>query len=108
MAKTVFIAQPTSVMTTKEIQSERSRISKALLRKDIVPLNAKYDGNTANNDSTTLFVLGKAVQQLAVANAVLFCDNWREDRVCRLLHSVCVNFDIDMMTENDFFKEDFS
>ena len=109
MSKTVMIVQPTTWMKPREIQKERTRIAKALMRKGYIVLNAKWEGrNISNNSSSKLFMLGNDVQKLGLADCVLFCDEWRDDAGCCALHYICTKYKKNTMTEEDIFTEDYS
>lgn len=72
-----------------------------------IVLNAKHDAVSRNNP-TLLFTLGEEIKKLAMADVVLFCDEWREDANCQILHNICVKYKIKTLLEDDIFTEDYS
>ena len=107
MPKLAYIAQPTQWMDEKRIQPERTRIARALSKQGYIVLNPKYEMICRNN-ATLLFTLGEAIKKLSMADVVLFCDEWKDDANCRILHNVCAKYKIKTISEDDIFTEDYS
>ena len=67
-----------------------------------IVLNAKMEGaNLSENTSTKLYLLGEDIKKLGLADVVLFCDEWKDDADCCVLHFVCKRYKKQIMTEKE-------
>ncbi|WP_028264368.1 hypothetical protein [Atopobium fossor] len=80
----VFISQPMRGLSKDQIKAERQRI-KATLDHDDMVINCSiaYDGEHQ------LWHLGRALQDLDIADKAIFSKDWQTARSCIIEHMAC-------------------
>lgn len=91
----VMIAQPTEGLTEEQIRNARGKVF-AQLDAQGHEVWGEYSNLIAApaGVDADLWRLGRALQDMAEADAVYFMDGWAQDRVCRLEYEACALFGI--------------
>ena len=93
----VFISQPMKDKTNKEIEQER---------KEIIEKAEKYFGEIevidsffkdAPHDAKPLWFLGKSLELLSNADAIVLGKGWKNSRGCRIEHECAVQYEISVI-----------
>lgn len=96
----VFISQPMSGKTAKEIKEERSRIVSKISETVAEPFNI-IDSffETAPHDAKPLWFLGKSIELLSSADLAYFSKGWENYRGCWIEHACAVAYNIETIVE---------
>lgn len=90
----VFISQPMRGKSMHEIMAERKALiadaAVALQSDDIEVLDTLF----SDQDAPPLALLGRAITQMAQADAVVFAPGWQDARGCRVERQVAAEYDI--------------
>lgn len=90
----LYISQPMRGREYDDIIRERKQLiadaAVALQTDDIRPLETLHRTGKAK----PLAMLGRSVEQMAEADAVIFAPDWRDARGCRVEHFVASQYDI--------------
>lgn len=118
MATKVFISQPMTGRTDRDIFDERSEIVKVTddYLGEFVEIVDSFDPRVSNGRSR-LWNLGRAIQLMGQANLAVFAPGWDTARGCGIEHAVCCTYDIPILylyrdengmhvCKDDIFKED--
>ena len=93
----VFISQPMKDKTNQEIEQER---------KEIIEKAEKYFGEIevidsffkdAPHDAKPLWFLGKSLELLSNADAIVLGKGWKNSRGCRIEHECAVQYGISVI-----------
>ena len=93
----VFISQPMKDKTNQEIEQER---------KEIIEKAEKYFGEIevidsffkdAPHDAKPLWFLGKSLELLSNADAIVLGKGWKNSRGCRIEHECAVQYEISVI-----------
>ena len=68
-------------------------------------MNPEYGAVGEQSDSVEILMIGEDVKKLGIADYVLFCDGWKEDRGCCAIYWLCERYKKTMLGERQF-KED--
>lgn len=93
--KKLFISQPMKGKTNEEIEAERAKAveeAKAVLNGDVEVIDSFFKG--APVDARPLWLLGKSIELLSVADAAYFAKDWDKYRGCKIEHSCAVEYGI--------------
>lgn len=91
--KKLFISQPMKGKTDQEILNERKfAIKKAeeLLGEPVEIIDSFFQGAPA--EAKPLWFIGKSIELLANADAVVFVDGWEYARGCKIEHECAVQY----------------
>lgn len=95
--KKVYISQPMHGREYDDIIRERKQLTAdaavALQTDDIRPLETLHRTGKAK----PLAMLGRSVEQMAEADAIIFAPDWRDARGCRVEHFVASQYDIPIL-----------
>ena len=98
--KRLFISQPMRGKTNEEILLERSKAinyAQSLLNEDLDVIDSFFQD--APVDAKPLWYLGKSIELLATADAVIFIDGWSNARGCIIEHECAVRYGIPIIHE---------
>lgn len=96
----VFISQPMSGKTDKEIKEERTRIVSKISEYVTEPfeiIDSFFE--VAPHDAKPLWFLGKAIELLSSADLAYFSKGWENARGCRIEHECAVEYMLDRIEE---------
>ena len=94
----VFISQPMTGLTNEEILKVRNETITYL--KDsfvfgVLPNEIEFiDSFIEDSNEKPLYLLGKALEKLSIADVCVFVDGWKDSRGCRIEHECCVQYGI--------------
>lgn len=95
--KKIYISQPMHGREYDDIIRERKQLiadaAVALQTDDIRPLETLHRTGKAK----PLAMLGRSVEQMAEADAIIFAPDWRDARGCRVEHFVASQYDIPIL-----------
>lgn len=95
----LFISQPMTGKTDKEILDERERIlhnvKELFPDKEIEVIDSFFDGES----KTPLWYLGESIKLLDQADIAYFCKDWEKYRGCCIEHECCVRYSIKHVEE---------
>lgn len=86
----IYISQPMKGRTDDDILEERTLILRKLQKKlndDVSALDNMYESRLKINKHPLWFV-GESLKKMAIADYVVFCDGWENERECWIEH-VC-------------------
>lgn len=92
----IFISQPMKDKTNQEIEQERKEIIEKV-RKHFKKIEVKVIDSfikDAPHDATPLWFLGKSLELLSNANAIVLGKGWKNSRGCRIEHECAVQYGI--------------
>lgn len=84
----VFISQPMNGKTEEEIKRERKKIEDSLCLVDAEVLNTIFELEIDN----PIIYLAKSIEQLAIADIVVFANGWKKARGCRIEHDIAKSY----------------
>lgn len=94
MATKLYISQPMHGKSMNDILTERKRLvteaAAALHTDDILVLDTLF----INHDKTPLEMLGRCLEKMAEADAVIFALGWRDARGCQVEHLAASEYDL--------------
>lgn len=94
MATKLYISQPMHGKSMNDILTERKRLvteaAAALHTDDILVLDTLF----INHDKPPLEMLGRCLEKMAEADAVIFALGWRDARGCRVEHRAASEYDL--------------
>lgn len=101
----IFISQLMNGKTNEEIEDERNYIIGRLAshfareneRIEIIDSFFKDEPYEA----LPLWYLGESIKLMSEADIVFFCDGWQTARGCQIEHDCALEYDIDIMCEED-------
>lgn len=95
--KKIYISQPMRGRSTDEIIRERKQLiadAAVALRTDAVEvLDTLYPGSKAK----PLALLGRGIEKMAQADAVVFAPGWKDARGCRVEHMAASEYELEML-----------
>lgn len=97
----VFISQPMNNRTEEDIFKERDEIVKKL--KSVYDNITVIVGWTTDNLSP-IESIGKSIMMLNDVDLVVFADNWKLSRRCRIEYQVCIEYGITVFTNLNDIK----
>lgn len=93
MATKLYISQPMRGKSMNDILAERKRLvaeaAAELHTGDILVLDTLF----VNHDKPPLVTLGRSLEKMAEADAVIFAPGWRNARGCRVEHLAASEYD---------------
>ena len=94
----VFISQPMSGRSTKEILEDRDRAIRKIrkLFGNVEIIDSFIDSHFAN---PPLFNLGKAIQKMSMADVVYFAKGWESARGCKIERNCAIEYGIPIYLE---------
>lgn len=100
----IFISQPMKGKTEEEIKSEREKLIKLAEEKAGEPVEIidSYFQDVPKKDNVVIdrvWYLGKSLQKLSEANAVVFGQSWDKYDGCRIEHEVCKLYSIPILVD---------
>lgn len=96
----VFISQPMSGKTDKEIKEERLRIVSKISETVTEPfeiIDSFFE--SAPHEAKPLWFLGKSIELLSKADLAYFSKGWENARGCRIEHDCAVAYLIETIVE---------
>lgn len=97
----VFISQPMSGFTDKEILTRRieltNKIKKAYPGEEIKIIDSFIEGADLNSDiikNAPVFYLAKSLTHLSDADLVFFANGWRKSRGCKIEKYIAEEYEI--------------
>ena len=96
--KKIFISQPMNGKTDEFILAEREKAIKAAkdyFGDDIEVIDSFF--KSTPHDAKPLWFLGKSLELMADADAVIFIGNWKNYRGCKIEHICAVEYGIDVI-----------
>ena len=94
MATKLYISQPMRGKSMNDIMAERKRLvteaAAELHTDDILVLDTLF----INHDKPPLETLGRSLEKMAEADAVIFAPGWRNARGCRVEHLAASEYDL--------------
>ena len=99
--KRLFISQPMRFKTEKEILAEREKAiadAERYLGEKVVVIDSYFKGINFAGVSP-LYLLGKAIEQLATADVAYFTKDWKVARGCRIEHTCAIEYGIKVIEE---------
>lgn len=94
MAIKLYISQPMRGKPMNDIMAERKRLvteaATELHIDDIIVLDTLF----INHDKPPLEMLGRCLEKMANADAVIFAPGWRDARGCRVEHLAASEYDL--------------
>ena len=101
---TVFISLPMNGYSMENIEQRKQQIIEKLGPEfvDIAAVSQMYPGYTNSSTNTALNWLGNSIMQMSNANYVYFAPGWENARGCRIEHECAVQYDMPILTEEDF------
>ena len=100
MATKLYISQPMHGKSMNDILTERKRLvteaAAALHTDDILVLDTLF----INHDKPPLEMLGRCLEKMAEADAVIFALGWRDARGCRVEHLAASEYDLKFIHGN--------
>lgn len=91
----VFISQPMNNRTEEDIFKERDKIIKKL---KFVYKEIELIDSWIPDDLSPIECIGKSIMMLNDADLVVFADNWKLSRECRIEYQVCIEYGITVLT----------
>ena len=91
--KKVFISQPMNKKTEDEIRVDRKKLmimTKALFDEEIKIIDSFFPN--VSGKEKPLQLLGKGIELMADADAVVFAKGWQDYRGCRIEHSCAFEY----------------
>ena len=91
--KKVFISQPMNNKTEEEIRVDRKKLTvmtKALFDEEIKIIDSYFPN--VNGKEKPLHLLGKGIELMANADAVVFAKGWQDYRGCRIEHTCAFEY----------------
>lgn len=99
----IFISQPMNGKTNEEIEDERNyiigRLASHFSNERIEIIDSFF--KDAPHDTRPLWYLGESIKLMSEADIVFFCDGWHVARGCLIEHDCALEYDIDIMCEED-------
>lgn len=101
---TVFISLPMNGYSNENIEQRKQQIIEKLGPEfvDIAMVSPVYMHYTNSGTNEALSWLGASIMQMANANYVYFAPGWENARGCRIEHECAVQYDMPILTEEDF------
>lgn len=97
----LFISQPMRGKTDKQVLKEREKAiasAERHLGEKVEVIDSYFKGvNFAG--VRPLYLLGKAIEQLATADVVYFTKGWEDARGCRIEHTCALEYGIKVIEE---------
>ena len=94
MATKLYISQPMRGKSMNDIMAERKQLvteaAAELHTGDILVLDTLF----INHDKPPLETLGRSLEKMAEADAVIFAPGWRNARGCRVEHLAASEYDL--------------
>ena len=93
----VFISQPMKDKTNQEIEQERKKIIEKVERYfgEIEVIDSFF--KDAPHDAKPLWFLGKSLELLSNADAIVLGKGWKNSRGCRIEHECAVQYGISVI-----------
>lgn len=92
MAVKLYISQPMRGKCMNDIMAERKQLvaeaAVALRTDDILVLDTLF----INHDKPPLEMLGRSIEKMAEADAVIFAPGWKDARGCRVEHLAAAEY----------------
>ena len=91
--KQIFVSQPMNGKTSEQIQAKRKDV--AMIMKNYFEENVEVLDITVEDvpkKATPLWYLGKALEIMSTADAVVFTKGWEKYRGCRIEHTCAVEY----------------
>ena len=94
MSKKIYISQPMRGKCMTDIMAERKRLvaeaAVELRTDDILVIDTLF----VNHDKPPLEMLGRSIEKMAEADAVIFAPGWKDARGCRVEHLAASEYDL--------------
>ena len=94
MAVKLYISQPMRGKCMNDIMAERKQLvaeaAVALRTDDILVLDTLF----VNHDRPRLAMLGRSIEKMAEADAVIFAPDWKQAAGCRVEHLAASEYDM--------------
>lgn len=93
--KKVFMSQPMNKKSADEVWADRKRLAimvKALFDEDIEIIDSYFPN--FDEKEKPLRLLGRSIELMADADAVVFAKGWQDYRGCRIEHSCALEYGI--------------
>ena len=94
MAVKLYISQPMRGKAMNDIMAERKQLvaeaAVELRTDDILVLDTLF----INHDKPPLEMLGRSIEKMAEADAVIFAPGWKDARGCRVEHLAASEYDM--------------
>ena len=97
MAVKLYISQPMRGKCMNDIMAERKQLvaeaSVALRADDILVLDTLF----INHDRPRLAMLGRSIEKMAEADAVIFAPDWKQAAGCRVEHLAASEYNLKVL-----------
>lgn len=93
MAVKLYISQPMRGKAMNDIMAERKQLVAEVavaLRDDILVLDTLF----INHDRPKLAMLGRSIEKMAEADAVIFAPDWKQAAGCRVEHLAASEYEM--------------
>lgn len=101
----VFICQPMSSLTNKEIKKRRLKFLDMIKRRYPTE-EIRLIANPPHDDNLIIWYLGKSLEYIALADLVFFPKYWELDYICSLEHEICLYYNIPTLHEDECFTHE--
>ena len=112
--KKIYISQPVSNKSLGEIKEERYKVEKWANDKGYFVVNSFFSPDVSSHtldpdflrsyealnglDKECLDALGHNISRIAMADAVIFLDDWMNNRECMIEYNICAYYNIQAIT----------
>lgn len=96
----VFISQPMAGIPDEKVKAKRDEICEKLKEMHIEVISSFIEGDNHESNHLPVYYLGRSIQMMAEADAVLFVDGWLDARGCMLEHKICEVYGIKILYED--------
>jgi hypothetical protein len=103
----IMISQPMNGFTDEQIIETRNRFLQFAKKENLEVVNtyfkdewfAKIELNHVGVIQVPVYYLAKALEKMALCNAVIFAKGWENARGCQIEHEVALQYGLDILYE---------
>ena len=95
----VMISQPMKNRTEKQIIDERKKVVDKLEGLGWEVIDTLFKDTPEKKCNVPVYYLGKSIDAISKVDAVLFMNGWQKARGCKIVHDICLQYEILTMYE---------
>lgn len=101
----VMISQPMKDREEVDIKKERQQIIEKFNKMHIEVIDTLFTEEAPKDCNTALYYLGKSIDAMKDIDALYMCENWSNNRGCRIEKEVAKEYGIKIL-DKSFFSND--
>ena len=103
----VMISQPMRDREEEDIKKERQQIIEKFNKMHIEVIDTLFTEEAPKDCNVALYYLGKSIDAMKDIDALCMCENWSDNRGCRIEREVAKEYGIKILDKSFFSNDEY-